>query len=338
MAKAWHLTRRPSALPTMEHFALRDLPDDPLQENQLRVRNLWLSVDPYMRGRMNDAKSYTASFQIDQPMTGGAIGEVVESRMEGFAPGDLILHMGGWRDGGVIGLDMAPFKLPAEALAAGMAPQTFLHNMGLTGGTAWIGLLRVAAAKAGDTVFVSAAAGAVGSAVVQIAKAREMTVIGAAGGAEKCAWVRELGADAAVDYKAGQVLDGLAGALESLGKPGIDVYFDNVGGDHLDAAFATANDFARFAICGMIDVYNDGHPQEMKYLIRAIPARIRMEGFIYTDQFFDCMEEFYADMGNLIASGAVTMRETVRDGIESAPEAFLGLFAGANIGKMLVRL
>ncbi|APW72792.1 NADP-dependent oxidoreductase, partial [Sphingopyxis granuli] len=323
MAKAWHLTRRPSALPTMEHFALRDLPDDPLQENQLRVRNLWLSVDPYMRGRMNDAKSYTASFQIDQPMTGGAIGEVVESRMEGFAPGDLILHMGGWRDGGVIGLDMAPFKLPAEALAAGMAPQTFLHNMGLTGGTAWIGLLRVAAAKAGDTVFVSAAAGAVGSAVVQIAKAREMTVIGAAGGAEKCAWVRELGADAAVDYKAGQVLDGLAGALRTLGKPGIDVYFDNVGGDHLDAAFATANDFARFAICGMIDVYNDGHPQEMKYLIRAIPARIRMEGFIYTDQFFDCMEEFYADMGNLIASGAVTMRETVRDGIESAPEAFL---------------
>ena len=338
MAKAWHLTRRPSALPTMENFALRDLPDDPLQENQLRVRNLWLSVDPYMRGRMNDAKSYTASFQIDQPMTGGAIGEVVESRMEGFAPGDLILHMGGWRDGGVIGLDMAPFKLPAEALAAGMAPQTFLHNMGLTGGTAWIGLLRVAAAKAGDTVFVSAAAGAVGSAVVQIAKAREMTVIGAAGGAEKCAWVRELGADAAVDYKAGPVLDGLAGALESLGKPGIDVYFDNVGGDHLDAAFATANDFARFAICGMIDVYNDGHPQEMKYLIRAIPARIRMEGFIYTDQFFDCMEEFYADMGYLIASGAVTMRETVRDGIESAPEAFLGLFAGANIGKMLVRL
>ncbi|MGB7411250.1 MAG: NADP-dependent oxidoreductase [Sphingopyxis granuli] len=338
MAKAWHLTRRPSALPTMEHFALRDLPDDPLQENQLRVRNLWLSVDPYMRGRMNDAKSYTASFQIDQPMTGGAIGEVVESRMEGFAPGDLILHMGGWRDGGVIGLDMAPFRLPADALAAGMAPQTFLHNMGLTGGTAWIGLLRVAAAKAGDTVFVSAAAGAVGSAVVQIAKAREMTVIGAAGGAEKCAWVRELGADAAVDYKAGPVLDGLAAALESLGKPGIDVYFDNVGGDHLDAAFATANDFARFAICGMIDVYNDGHPQEMKYLIRAIPARIRMEGFIYTDQFFDCMEEFYADMGNLIASGAVTMRETVRDGIESAPEAFLGLFAGANIGKMLVRL
>src|SRR3546814_20462922 len=131
-------------------------------------------------------------------MTGGAIGEIIESRMDGFAPGDLVLHMGGWRDGGIIGLDMSPFKLPTEALGGGMPPQTFLHNMGLTGGTAWIGLLRIAAAKPGDTVFVSAAAVAVGSAVVQIAKAREMTVIGAAGGAEKCAWVRELGADAAV--------------------------------------------------------------------------------------------------------------------------------------------
>ncbi|MBL8651529.1 MAG: NADP-dependent oxidoreductase [Sphingopyxis sp.] len=338
MAKAWHLTSRPAGLPTEENFALRDLPDAPLQPDQLRVKNLWLSVDPYMRGRMNDAKSYAASFQIDQPMTGGAIGEVVESRMEGFAPGDLILHMGGWRDGGVIGLDMSPNKLPRAALDAGMSPQTFLHNMGLTGGTAWIGLLRVAAAKPGDTIFVSAAAGAVGSAVVQIAKAREMVVIGSAGGADKCAWVDELGADAVIDYKAGPVLPQLAAALEKIGKPGIDVYFDNVGGEHLDAAFAVANDFARFAICGMIDVYNDGKAQEMKYIIRTIPARIRMEGFIYTDQFFDCMEEFYADMGGLIASGAVTMRETVHEGLEATPHAFLGLFAGANMGKMLVKV
>ncbi len=338
MAKAWHLVSRPQGLPTMDNFALRDLPDQPLEANQLRVRNRWLSVDPYMRGRMNDAKSYAASFQLGEPMTGGAIGEVVESRMDGFAPGDLILHMGGWRDGGVIGLDLMPNKLPRQLLDAGMPPQTFLHNMGLTGGTAWIGLLRVAAAKPGETVFVSAAAGAVGSAVVQIAKAREMTVIGSAGGAEKCAWIADIGADAAVDYKAGPVLPQLAAALEGLGKPGIDVYFDNVGGEHLDAAFAVANDFARFAICGMIDVYNDGHPQEMKYLIRTIPARIRMEGFICTDQFFDCMEEFYADMGGLIASGAVTIRETVHDGIDAVPEAFLGLFAGENIGKMLVRI
>jgi NADPH-dependent curcumin reductase CurA len=338
MNKAWHLISRPQGLPTIDNFALRPLPDAPLEPDQLRVRNLWLSVDPYMRGRMNDAKSYAASFQIDQPMTGGAIGEVLESRMDGFAAGDLVLHMGGWRDGGVIGLDMMPNKLPEHALDAGLTPQTFLHNMGLTGGTAWIGLLRVAAARPGDTVFVSAAAGAVGSAVVQIAKAREMTVIGSAGGPEKCAWVRQLGADAVIDYKAGPVLSQLAEALDTLGKPGIDVYFDNVGGEHLDAAFATANDFARFAICGMIDVYNDGKAQEMKYLIRTIPARIRMEGFIYTDQFIDFMEEFYADMGALIASRAVTMRETVYEGLEAAPDAFLGLFAGANMGKMLVRI
>lgn len=338
MNKAWYLISRPQGLPTIDNFALRPLPDAPLEPDQLRVRNLWLSVDPYMRGRMNDAKSYAASFLIDQPMTGGAIGEVIESRMDGFAAGDLILHMGGWRDGGVIGLDMMPNKLPEHALDAGLTPQTFLHNMGLTGGTAWIGLLRVAAAKPGDTVFVSAAAGAVGSAVVQIAKAREMTVIGSAGGPEKCAWVRQSGADAVIDYKAGPVLSQLAEALDTLGKPGIDVYFDNVGGEHLDAAFATANDFARFAICGMIDVYNDGKAQEMKYLIRTIPARIRMEGFIYTDQFIECMDEFYADMGALIASRAVTMRETVYEGIEAAPDAFLGLFAGANMGKMLVRI
>ena len=338
MAKAWHLVSRPAGLPDHSNFALRELPHAPLAEGQLRVRNDWLSVDPYMRGRMNDAKSYAAAFELDQPMTGGAIGEVLESRLDGFAPGDLILHMGGWRDGGIIGLDMMPNKLPAPLLEMGISPQTFLHNLGLTGGTAWIGLHRVAQAKQGETIFVSAAGGAVGAAVVQLAKAREMTVIGSAGGAEKCAWVAELGADAMIDYKAGPVLPQLSEALKSLGKPGIDVYFDNVGGEHLDAAFATANDFARFAICGMIDVYNDGKPQEMKYIIRTIPARIRMEGFIYTDQFFACIDEFYADMAGLISSGAVTMRETVHQGIERAPEAFLGLFSGANTGKMLVKI
>lgn len=338
MAKAWYLTSRPKGLPTRENFALRDLPDEPLEDGQIRVRNHWLSVDPYMRGRMNETKSYAASYRLDEPMTGGAVGEVVESRLDGYAPGDLVLHMGGWRDGGNIGLDLMPRKLPADLLEGGLTPQTFLHNMGLTGGTAWIGLLRVASAKPGDTVFVSAAAGAVGSAVVQIAKAREMTVIGSAGGAEKCRWVEQLGADAAIDYKNGPLVPSLAAALERLGKPGIDVYFDNVGGEHLDAAFATANDFARFAICGMIDVYNDMRPLEMKYIIRTIPARIRMEGFIYTDTFVECMDEFYADMGGLITSGAVTMRETVHDGVDSALDAFLGLFNGENIGKMLVRL
>ena len=151
MAKAWHLVSRPAGLPDHSNFALRELPDAPLAEGQLRVRNDWLSVDPYMRGRMNDAKSYAAAFELDQPMTGGAIGEVLESRLDGFAPGDLILHMGGWRDGGIIGLDMMPNKLPAPLLEMGISPQTFLHNLGLTGGTAWIGLHRVAQAKQGET-------------------------------------------------------------------------------------------------------------------------------------------------------------------------------------------
>ena len=334
MPRTWHLASRPDGMPTAANFALRDIADLPLGDNQLRVKNRWLSVDPYMRGRMNDVKSYVPPFQVGEPMTGGAIGEVIESNLSGFEAGDLILHMAGWREGGVIGAEAMPHKLPKSMLDAGISPQTFLHNLGLTGATAWFGLLKVAEAKKGDIVFVSAAAGAVGSAVVQIAKAKGMTVIGSAGGADKCAWVKEIGADACVDYKAGGLLKQLASAAAPKG---IDVYFDNVGGDHLDAAFALARDYARFAICGMIDVYNDGKPQEMKYLVRTIPARIRMQGFIYTD-YLAQMDHFYADMGELIASGKVQARETVREGIEATPNAFLGLFSGENTGKMLVKL
>ena len=338
MARAWHLVRRPVGLPTHEDFALRELPDAPLADGQVRVVNHWLSVDPYMRGRMNDAKSYSASFALDAPMTGGAVGEVVESRAAAFKPSDLVLHMGGWRDGGIIDAAMMPTPLPRQLLDAGVPPQAFLHNLGLTGGTAWIGLFDIAKAKADDVVFVSAAGGAVGSAVVQLAKLRGMTVIGSAGGEAKCAAVRALGADAVIDYKAGAVLSGLRDALRDIGRPGIDVYFDNVGGDHLDAALAVANDFARFAICGMIDVYNDGAAQAMRHLVRIIPARIRIEGFIYTDRFAQVMDQFYAEMGPLVASGRMTMAETVMTGLEQAPDAFLGLFSGANTGKMLVRL
>lgn len=329
MARAWHLMSRPQGLPTDENFALKEIDLPSLAEGQICIRNQWLSVDPYMRGRMNDVKSYVPPFQIDQPMDGGAVGEVVESRAEGFSAGDRVLHMSGWRDEAVVDARTVN-KLPD----LGADPQAFLGNLGVTGATAYFGLLDVASAKEGDVVFVSAAAGAVGSAVVQIAKAKGMTVIGSAGGEDKCEFVRSLGADHAVDYKAQPILKGLAAAAPD----GIDLYFDNVGGEHLDAAFATANEFARFAICGMIDVYNDGKAQEMKHLIRAIPARIRMEGFIYTDQFIDCMQEFYADMNGLIASGAVAMRETVRDGLDAMPLAFLGLFSGENIGKMLVKL
>jgi NADPH-dependent curcumin reductase CurA len=226
---------------------------------------------------------------------------------------------------------------PAEKLnkvpPLGVADEQWLGNLGLTGATAYFGLLRVAQAKAGDIVFVSAAAGAVGSAVVQIAKAKGMTVIGSAGGPDKCAWVKELGADEAIDYKAAPLIKQLSAAAPK----GIDVYFDNVGADHLDAAFAVARNEARFAICGMIDSYNAGTPPSFRYLMRIISARVMVKGFIYTD-FLPEIGEFYRDMGGWIANGQVTSRETVREGLESTPQAFLDLFSGGNTGKMLVRL
>ena len=329
MAKAWHLMRRPNGMPVMDDFALKEVAQPSLDQGMVRVRNRWLSVDPYMRGRMNDVKSYVPPFALDAPMEGGAVGEVVESRDSGFAPGDMVLHMGGWRDEAVAPAS-ALNKLPAMP---GVEPQAFLGNLGLTGGTAYFGLLEAASAKEGDIVFVSAAAGAVGSAVVQIAKAKGMIVIGSAGGADKCDFVRSLGADEVIDYKAGPVLKQLAAAAPD----GIDVYFDNVGGDHLDAAFAYARKDARFAICGMIEGYNSGEPMAFRYIMRLIAMRIRMQGFIYTD-YLPKMGDFYRDMGGWIASGQVISRETIHDGIEAAPRAFLDLFSGANMGKMLVRL
>ena len=328
MARAWHLVSRPQGLPTEENFALKEIELPPLSDGMVRIRNQWLSVDPYMRGRMNDVKSYVPPFQIDQPMEGGAVGEVVESRAEGFSPGDRVLHMGGWRDEAVLDARTVN-KLPD----LGAEPQAFLGNLGVTGATAYFGLLDVASAKEGDVVFVSAAAGAVGSAVVQIAKAKGMTVIGSAGGADKCEFVRSLGADHVVDYKAQPVLKGLAAAAPE----GIDVYFDNVGGDHLDAAFALARMRARFAICGMIEGYNKAEPASFRFIMRVIAMRIRMQGFIVFD-FQSRMGEFYAEMGKLMASGQLKSQETVVDGLENMPDAFLGLFSGGNVGKMLVRL
>ena len=328
MAKAWHLMRRPDGMPVMDDFALKEVALPALDDGMVRVANRWLSVDPYMRGRMNDVKSYVPPFALGAPMDGGAIGEVVESRDPAFAPGDMVLHMAGWRDEAI---------LPAATLnklpRLDVEPQAFLGNLGLTGGTAYFGLLEAASAKEGDIVFVSAAAGAVGSAVVQIAKARGMTVIGSAGGADKCDFVRSLGADAVVDYKAGGLLKQLAAAAPK----GVDVYFDNVGGEHLDAAFALARQNARFAICGMIDGYNKGEPACFRYIMRVIAMRIRVQGFISTD-YMGKMGAFYRDMGGWIANGEVKARDTVVEGLERMPNAFLGLFSGANTGKMLVKL
>jgi hypothetical protein len=328
MARAWHLKSRPQGLPTADNFELKPIELPPLEDGMVRVANRWLSVDPYMRGRMNDVKSYVPPFAVDAPMEGGAVGEVVESTAPGLQPGDLVVHMAGWRDEAVLPAAAAT-KLPE----LGVEPQAFLGNLGLTGGTAYFGLLDAASAKEGDTVFVSAAAGAVGSAVVQIAKARSMTVIGSARGPDKCEFVRSLGADAAIDYSAGPLVKSLAAAAPD----GIDVYFDNVGGDHLDAALAVARRDARFAICGMIDAYNSGQPTSLRYIMRIIAMRIRLQGFIYTD-YLPRLGEFYRDMGGWIAGGQVKPRDTVVEGLERMPDAFLGLFEGANTGKMLVKL
>ena len=326
--RTWHLKSRPSGMPTTDNFELKDLPAAELQDGWVRVENKWLSVDPYMRGRMNDVKSYVPPFEVGAPLEGGAVGKVVESRSPHFREGETVFHMMGWREGAA-----GPAEKFNKVPPLPVEDHQWLGNLGLTGATAYFGLLRVAAAKEGDIVFVSAAAGAVGSAVVQIAKAKGMTVIGSAGGPDKGEFVRSLGADAVIDYKAGPVLKQLYEAAPT----GIDVYFDNVGGEQLDAAFATARKDARFAICGMIEGYNSAEPMAFRYIMRVIAMRIRVQGFIYTD-YLPRMGEFYRDMGGWIADGQVKNRDTVVDGLDHALDAFLGLFSGQNTGKMLVRL
>jgi len=329
MALAWTLLARPNGMPRATDFALKFIDLPPVGDGMVHVRNRWLSVDPYMRGRMNDAKSYAQPYALNAPMVGGAIGEVVASRAEGFAPGDLVLHSWGWRDQAV-GPAAAVAKLPAIAVPE----QLFLGHLGMPGMTAYFGLNDVAGIQPGDTLFVSAAAGAVGSAVVQIAKLKGLRVIGSAGGPGKCALVRELGADAVIDYKSpGSLADKLAAAAPD----GIDVYFDNVGGAHLDAALGAARDNARFAMCGMIETYNTTEPEGLRNIMRIVRARIRMQGFIIFD-FNHRIGEFHAQMGQWIADGLIRSDETVYEGLAETPRAFLDLFSGGNSGKMLVRL
>jgi len=329
MALAWTLLARPNGKPLITDFALKFVTLPPLEDGMVHIRNRFLSVDPYMRGRMNDAKSYAQPYALNAPMVGGAVGEIVESRAEGFAPGDLVLHSWGWRDEAV-GLASAVTRLPA----IGVPEQRFLGHLGMPGMTAYFGLLEVAEAKAGDTLFVSAAAGAVGTAVVQIAKILGLRVVASAGGARKCALVRALGADAVIDYKSeGSLEDKLAAAAPD----GIDIYFDNVGGAHLDAALGAAKDHARFAMCGMIETYNDPFPAGLRNVMRIVRARIRMQGFIIFD-YNPRIAEFHAQMGRWMLDGLIRSDETIYEGLAETPRAFLDLFAGGNSGKMLVRL
>jgi hypothetical protein len=324
------LKSRPVGNPTPDNFELATVELKEPGPGEIQVRNLWMTVDPYMRGRMNDVKSYAPPFQLGEVMTGGAVGQVVASGDAGFQEGDLVLSQFGWREG---------FTAPTNTLQKldprGLPPQTFLGAAGMPGLTAYAGLLRIAALKDGDVVFVSGAAGAVGSMVCQIAKAKGHTVIGSAGGPEKMAFLKEIGVDHAIDYKAEQ---DLTRALLAAAPDGIDVYFDNVGGAHLEAALNAARLFSRFAICGMISIYNAATPQPgPSNLAQLIGKNIRMEGFIVSHHF-DMMAKFIEELSAWHAAGKVTWKETVFEGIEKAPEAFMGLFTGENLGKMLVKL
>jgi NADPH-dependent curcumin reductase CurA len=279
---------------------------------------------------MNDVQSYSAPFELGKALDGGAVGQVVASNDPGFKVGDLVQSGFGWREG---------FTASAKAVQKldprGLPPQTFLGAAGMPGLTAYAGLLRIAALKDGDVVFVSGGAGAVGSMVCQIAKAKGHRVIASAGGADKVAFLKSIGVDHAIDYKAEKDLIAavLAGAPD-----GIDVYFDNVGGAHLEAALATAKLFARFAICGMISIYNATRPEPgPSNLAQLIGKNIRMEGFIVSHHW-DMMPAFLDDLSRWVKEGKVTWKETVFEGIEKAPDAFMGLFKGENLGKMLVKL
>jgi hypothetical protein len=293
-----------------------------------------MTVDPYMRGRMNDVKSYAPPFALGETMTGGAVGEVVASRAEGYAPGDKVSSMAGWREA----FTAAPAKVMMMRLPMTSAPpQAFLGVLGMPGLTAYAGFLRVNEPKPGETIFVSGAAGAVGSLVCQIARLKGCRVVGSAGGPEKCAWLKSIGVDAALDYRAAPDRRALTAALRAAAPEGIDMYFDNVGGDHLTAAIDCANVHARLAICGMISIYNATEPPPgPPNMTMIIGKRLKIQGLLVSDHA-DLQPQFLQEMSGWISSGQIRYEETVLDGIERAPEAFLGLFSGGNTGKMLVR-
>jgi NADPH-dependent curcumin reductase CurA len=313
----------------MENFALRETPDQPLNDGEIRVANSFFSVDPYMRPRMDKGHSYIAPFELNEPMTGSGVGRVVETRSDRFKVGDRVSHFLGWRDVSTLAAENA-LALPDGDLK----DEHFLDVLGVIGMTAYFGLLDVAEARPGDVVFVSAAAGAVGSLVVQIAKLRGMTVIGSAGGAEKCAFVRSLGTDYVIDYKSSGAFED---KLREAAPDGLDVYFDNVGGEQLDAAMGVAKRDARFAICGMIGMYNSDAPIGFSNLFNLISKRLQIRGFINSD-FMARRDECLAQMGYWVSEGLIQSRYTIFDGLENGPKAFFSLFSGGNTGKALVRL
>ncbi|MCG7255374.1 NADP-dependent oxidoreductase [Corynebacterium hadale] len=328
-AKQWVLASRPKGASSSENFRLEEVSLPKLSDGQILVQNTFASVDPYMRGRMNDTKSYIEPFQIDQPLTGTAVGTVAESRSDKFKVGDTVRHFAGWRTHAVLHEDQA------EQIDTSIAPaEAYLGVLGLTGLTAYVGLTAVGEMKQGDVVFISGAAGAVGSAAGQFAKhLGAAKVIGSAGSAEKIDYITGLGFDAAFNYKDGDV----TGQLAEAAPEGVDVYFDNVGGDHLEAAIANANTFGRIAMCGAIAQYNDTEPAPgPRNLGLAIGKCLTLRGFV-VGQYSHLAEEFQEKITPLVVDGSIGYETTVREGIDAMPKAFLELFEGGNTGKMIVK-
>jgi NADPH-dependent curcumin reductase len=322
------LVSRPENEASTENFSLVETRLEPLADGQLRVRNHFLSLDPYMRGRMNDAKSYAAPQPLNEVMIGGTVGEVVESKHPKFSVGDKVVGLFGWQEFGT-----SDGKGLRKVDATHVPLSAYLGPVGMPGVTGWYGLNRIIEPKAGETVVVSAASGAVGSVVGQLAKAAGCRAVGIAGGEEKCRYVTEtLGFDACVDYKAGN----LHKDLKAIVPEGVDGYFENVGGEVLDAVLARMNAFGRIALCGMIAGY-DGQSRPLKHPSIMQTQRLKVQGFIVSEHP-EVWPEALNELGALVASKKLQYRESVAQGLESAPEAFLGLLKGRNFGKQLVKL
>ncbi|WP_250513109.1 NADP-dependent oxidoreductase [Caballeronia sp. INDeC2] len=322
------LVSRPQGEASVSNFKLVETPLAPLQDGEVRVRNHYLSLDPYMRGRMDDAKSYAAPQPLNEVMIGGTVGVVSESRNPAFAVGDSVVGVLGWQEFGTSdGRGLNKVDASRVPLSA------YLGAVGMPGVTAWYGLNRIIEPKAGETVVVSAASGAVGSVVGQLAKAAGCRAVGIAGGADKCRYVVEtLGLDACVDYKAGNLYEDLKAATPN----GVDGYFENVGGETLNAVLARMNAFGRVAVCGMISGY-DGKPMPMNAPRLILTQRLKLQGFIVSEHL-DVWPQALKELGERVATKKLHFRESIAEGLENAPEAFLGLLRGKNFGKQLVKL
>ncbi|MCU0898077.1 MAG: NADP-dependent oxidoreductase [Burkholderiales bacterium] len=323
------LASRPVGWPTEANFKLVESPVPQPAEGHVLVRNHYLSLDPYMRARMDDVKSYAPSVAIGEVMVGGTVGEVIESKSAALAKGDFVVGRLGWQEYGVA--DPAAVMKVDPKLAP---PSVYLGTLGMPGVTAWVGLIDICQPKSGETVVVSAASGAVGSVVGQLAKSRGCRAVGIAGGPKKCEYVvKELGFDACIDYKAGNLHHDLKQATPD----GVDAYFENVGGETLDAVLTRMNPFSRIAVCGLISQYNTSDQYGVKNLRSVLMNRIRMQGFIVSDRM-ELWPRALQDLGTLFAQGKLKYRETVAAGLASAPQAFLGMLRGENFGKQVVKL